>query len=179
MLCDCCLMLLYRRVKVDDKARKVFFALRLDQFSTLARLAEECSLSEHCVRDGLAALRGTGLVWSAGAPGLSASGWRLLEVLADADQQPARVVDALCDACLLKIGRQLPREAYDVLARLADGMVHSRHDLVLATELSAAQLRPILLLLEASGLIQSNSSRVFRLSVVGRRFEKLLGKGRK
>jgi hypothetical protein len=172
MLCDACLMLLYKGFKGDEKARKVFFALQVDDFPTIEALMKESGLSIHRVRDALSSLRGTGLVWGTGCAGLSDSGYRLIELLRDGDQpEPS---ESLCDDCLLEIGQGLSGDEYAVLARLSDRAMHSRHDLVVSTEISAARLRDVLLALQGARLIQSGRGRAFRLSKTGRRLERLL-----
>ncbi len=172
MLCDACLMLLYARLKAKEVTRQVFFALKVDDFPTIAALMRESGASRHSVREALSRLRGAGLVWGNGCAGLSDSGRRLLELLRDADQ-PAPA-ETLCDNCLLEIGRGLSGHEYAVLARLSDRATHSRHDLMVSTDISAARLRDVLLTLEGAQLIQSGRGRVFRLSATGRRLERLL-----
>ena len=172
MLCDVCLMLLYTAFKAHETARRVFFALQVDDFPTIEALMKESGVSRHGVREALSGFRGAGLVWGNGCAGLSDSGYRLMELLRDPDQpEPS---EALCDDCLLKIGRRLSSDEYAVLARLSDRATHSRHDLIVSTEISAARLRDVLLALQGARLIQSGRGRVFRLSKTGRRLERLL-----
>jgi len=172
MLCDACMMLLYGSFKGDEKVRKVFFALQVDDFPTVEALMKESGLSTHRVRDALSSLRGMGLVWGNGCAGLSDSGHRLMELLRDGDQpEPS---ESLCDDCLLEIGQGLSGDEYAVLARLSDRTTHSRHDLIVSTEISTARLRDVLLTLQGAQLIQSGRGRVFRLSKTGRRLERLL-----
>jgi hypothetical protein len=102
MLCDACLMLLYGGFKGDEKVRRVFFALQVDDFPTIEGLTKESGLSTHRVRDALSSLRGMGLVWGNGCAGLSDSGYRLMELLRDPDQPGPS--ESLCDDCLLHIG---------------------------------------------------------------------------
>ena len=172
MLCDACLVLLYKRLRTSETARGIFFALHIDDFPTIEALVQESGLTPHQVRDALNFLRGTGLVWGDGCHGLSESGHRLLELLQDADQ-PAPA-ETLCDTCLLEIGQELHRDAFAVLAQLADRMTHGRHDLMLSTELTTGQMRVALRALEGAGLIKSARGRSFRLSKTGRRLERLL-----
>lgn len=172
MLCDACLMSLYGRLKANETARKVFFALSIEDFPTIETLVWESDVSEHQVRDALSFLRGAGLVWGNGCHGLSESGQRLLELLRDADQ-PERA-EALCEDCLLEIGQELHSDTFAVLAQLADKLTHSRHDLVLSTEITPARMRYVLRTLDGAGLIQSGRGRSFRLSKTGRRLERLL-----
>jgi hypothetical protein len=170
MLCDACLILLYKNC--DDKVRKVFFALQVDDFPTIDALTKKSGLSTHRVRDALSSLQGTGLVWGNGCAGLSDSGHRLMELLRNPDQpEPS---EALCDDCLLEISELLPADGYKVLAQLSDRATHSRHDLVVSTEISAARLRDVLLALQGAQLIQSGRGRVFRLAETGQRLERLL-----
>ena len=172
MLCDACLMLLYTGFKANETARKVFFALQVDDFPTIEALMKESGVSRHSVREALSGFRGAGLVWGNGCAGLSDSGYRLMELLRDPDQpEPS---EALCDDCLLEIGRGLSGDEYAVLAQLSDRATHSRHDLIVSTEISAARLRDVLLALEGAQLIQCGRGRVFRLSKTGRRLERLL-----
>ena len=172
MLCDACLMLLYMDFRANETARRVFFALQVDGFPTIETLMKESGVSRHGVREALSYFRGAGLVWGNGCAGLSDSGYRLIELLRDPDQ-PAPS-EALCDDCLLEIGQGLCGDEYAVLARLSDRATHSRHDLVVSTEISAARLRDVLLALQGAQLIQSGRGRVFRLSRTGRRLERLL-----
>ena len=172
MLCDACLMLLYGGFKGDKKVRRVFFALQVDDFPTIEGLTKESGLSTHRVRDALSSLRGMGLVWGNGCAGLSDSGYRLMELLRDPDQPGPS--ESLCDDCLLQIGQGLSGDEYAVLAQLSDRATHSRHDLVVSTEISVARLRDVLLALQGAQLIQSGRGRVFRLSKTGRRLERLL-----
>jgi len=172
MLCDACMMLLYGSFKGDEKVRKVFFALQVDDFPTVEALMKESGLSTHRVRDALSSLRGMGLVWGNGCAGLSDSGHRLMELLRDGDQPEPP--ESLCDDCLLEIGQGLSGDEYAVLARLSDRTTHSRHDLIVSTEISTARLRDVLLTLQGAQLIQSARGRVFRLSKTGRRLERLL-----
>jgi hypothetical protein len=172
MLCDACLMLLYQRLKATITARDVLFALTIDDFPTIEAIGQESGLTSHQVRDALNLLRGTGLVWGDGCHGLSESGYRLLELLRSEGQpEPA---ETLCDACLLEIGQELHRDAFAVLAQLADRITHGRHDLMLSTELTTGQMRVALRALEGAGLIKSARGRSFRLSETGRRLERLL-----
>jgi len=172
MLCDPCLLYLYKQIKDNDMVKKVFFALKVDDFPTLETIEQESGLTDHQVRDALHFLRGAGLTWGNGCHGLSESGYRLLELLGDTEQpEPA---ETLCDDCLLEIGQGLPKETFTVLAQLADRMAHTRHDLILGTEITFGQIRSILRILEGAGLIQSGRGRVFRLSETGQRLEKLL-----
>jgi hypothetical protein len=172
MLCDACLMLLYTGFKADETARRVFFALQVDDFPTIEALIKESGVSRHGVREALSGFRGAGLVWGNGCAGLSDSGYRLMELLRDPDQpEPS---EALCDDCLLEIGQGLSGDEYAVLARLSDRATHSRHDLVVSTEISVARLRDVLLALQGAQLIQSGRGRAFRLSETGRRLERLL-----
>jgi len=172
MLCDACLMLLYTGFKANETARRVFFALQVDDFPTIEALMKESRVSRHGVREALSCFRGAGLVWGNGCAGLSDSGYRLMELLRDPDQpEPS---EALCDDCLLDIGRGLSGDEYAVLARLSDRATHSRHDLIVSTEISTARLRDVLLALQGAQLIQSGRGRVFRLSKTGRRLERLL-----
>ena len=172
MLCDACLMLLYEGFKGDEKVRSVFFALQVDDFPTIEGLTKESGLSTHRVRDALSSLRGMGLVWGNGCAGLSDSGYRLMELLRDPDQPGPS--ESLCDDCLLQIGQGLSSDEYAVLAQLSDRATHSRHDLVVSTEISVARLRDVLLTLQGAQLIQSGRGRVFHLSKTGRRLERLL-----
>ena len=172
MLCDACLMLLYTDFKANETARKVFFALQVDDFPTIEALMKESGVSRHGVREALSYFRGAGLVWGNGCAGLSDSGYRLMELLRDGDQpEPS---ESLCDDCLLEIGQGLSGDEYAVLAQLSDRATHSRHDLVVSTEISVARLRDVLLALQGARLIQSGRERVFRLSQTGRRLERLL-----
>ena len=153
MLCDACLMLLYTGFKANETARKVFFALQVDDFPTIEALIKESGVSRHGVREALSGFRGAGLVWGNGCAGLSDSGYRLMELLRDPDQpEPS---ETLCDDCLLEIGQGLSGDEYAVLARLSDRATHSRHDLVASTEISVARLRDVLLALQGAQLIQS------------------------
>ena len=172
MLCDACLMLLYTGFKANETARRVFFALQVDDFPTIEALMKESGISRHGVREALSCFRGAGLVWGNGCAGLSDSGYQLMELLRDADQpEPS---ESLCDDCLLEIGQGLSGDEYTVLAQLSDRATHSRHDLVVSTEISVARLRDVLLTLQGAQLIQSGRGRVFRLSKTGRRLERLL-----
>jgi hypothetical protein len=172
MLCDACLMLLYTGFKANETARRVFFALQVDDFPTIEALMKEGGVARHGVREALSSFRGAGLVWGNGCAGLSDSGYRLMELLRDPDQpEPS---ESLCDNCLLEIGQGLSGDEYAVLARLSDRATHSRHDLVVSTEISTARLRDVLLTLQGAQLIQSGRGRVFRLSKTGRRLERLL-----
>jgi hypothetical protein len=172
MLCDACLMLLYRGFKANETARRVFFALSVDDFPTIEILMRESGVSRHGVREALSFFRGAGLVWGNGCHGLSDDGQRLLKMLRDADQpEPS---ESLCDDCLLEIGQGLSGDEYAVLAQLSDRATHSRHDLIVSTEISVARLRDVLLTLQGAQLIQSGRGRVFRLSKTGRRLERLL-----
>jgi hypothetical protein len=172
MLCDACLMLLYTGFKGDKTARRVFFALQVDDFPTIEALMKESGVSRHGVREALSCFRGAGLVWGNGCAGLSDSGYRLMELLRDPDQPGPS--ESLCDHCLLQIGQGLSGDEYAVLAQLSDRATHSRHDLVVSTEISVARLRDVLLTLQGAQLIQSGRGRVFRLSKTGRRLERLL-----
>jgi hypothetical protein len=172
MLCDACLMLLYTGFKADETARRVFFALQVDDFPTIEALIKESGVSRHGVREALSGFRGAGLVWGNGCAGLSDSGYRLMELLRDPDQPEAS--ETLCDDCLLEIGQGLSSDEYAVLARLSDRTTYSRHDLVVSTEISVARLRDVLLALQGAQLIQSGRGRAFRLSETGRRLERLL-----
>jgi len=172
MLCNACLMLLYVGFKGDEKVRSVFFALQVDDFPTIEGLTKESGLSTHRVRDALSSLRGMGLVWGNGCAGLSDSGYRLMELLRNPDQPGPS--ESLCDHCLLQIGQGLSGDEYAVLAQLSNRATHSRHDLVVSTEISVARLRDVLLTLQGAQLIQSGRGRVFRLSKTGRRLERLL-----
>jgi hypothetical protein len=172
MLCDACLMLLYTGFKANGTARRIFFALQVDDFPTIEALMKESAVSRHGVREALSCFRGAGLVWGNGCAGLSDSGYRLMELLRDPDQpEPS---EALCDDCLLEIGQGLSSDKYTVLARLSDRATHSRHDLIVSTEISVARLRDVLLTLEGARLIQNARGRSFRLSKTGRRLERLL-----
>lgn len=172
MLCDACLMLLYAGFKANETARRVFFALQIDDFPTIETLMEESGVSRHGVREALGSFRGAGLVWGNGCAGLSDSGYRLMELLCDPGQpEPS---EALCGDCLLEIGQELSSDEYAVLARLSDHATHSRHDLIVSTEISAARLRDVLLTLDGAQLIQSARGRAFRLSETGQRLERLL-----
>lgn len=172
MLCDACLMLLYTGFKANETARKIFFALQVDDFPTIEVLMKESRVSRHGVREALSFFRGAGLVWGNGCAGLSDSGYRLMELLRDPDQpEPS---EAVCNDCLLEIGQGLSSDEYAVLARLSDRATHSRHDLIVSTEISAARLRDVLLALQGAQLIQSGRGRVFRLSKTGWRLERLL-----
>ncbi len=172
MLCDACLMLFYTGFKANEVARRVFFALQVDDFPTIEALMKESRVSRHGVREALSFFRGADLVWGNGCAGLSDSGYRLMELLRDPDQpEPS---ESLCDDCLLEIGQGLSGDEYAVLARLSDRATHSRHDLVVSTEISVARLRDVLLTLQGAQLIQSGRGRVFRLSKTGRRLERLL-----
>jgi hypothetical protein len=172
MLCDACLMLLYTGFKANETVRRVFFALQVDDFPTIEALMEESGASRHGVREALSCFRGAGLVWGNGCAGLSDSGYRLMELLRDPDQPGPS--ESLCDDCLLQIGQGLSGDEYAVLAQLSDRATHSRHDLVVSTEISVARLRDVLLTLQGAQLIQSGRGRVFRLSKTGRRLERLL-----
>lgn len=172
MLCDACLMRLYRGFRADETAKKVFFALQADDFPTLEVLMRVSGVSRHGVREALSFFRGAGLVWGEGCAGLSEGGRRLLELLRDGEQPEPSA--ALCDDCLLEIGQGLSGDEYRVLARLSDRAVHSRHDLLIGTGLTLARLRDVLRALEGAGLIQSGRGRVFRLAEAGRRLERLL-----
>lgn len=172
MLCDACLLRIYREFKADETVRVVLFALQIDDFPTLEDLVEESGISRHGVREALSYLRGTGLVWGNGCAGLSDSGHRLIELLQNGDQP--EMAEALCDECLLEIGQDLSSHEYAVLAELTDFATHSRHDLMLSTEISVARLRDVLLVLEGAQLVQNGRGRVFRLSRTGRRLERLL-----
>jgi hypothetical protein len=172
MLCDACLMLLCMDFKANETARRVFFALQVDDFPTIEVLMRESGVSRHGVREALSYFRGAGLVWGDGCHGLSDDGQRLLKLLRDPDQpEPS---ESLCDDCLLEIGQGLSGDEYAVLARLSDRATHSRHDLIVSTEISTARLRDVLLALQGAQLIQSGRGRVFRLSKTGRRLERLL-----
>jgi hypothetical protein len=172
MLCDACLMLLYTGFKANPTTTKVFFALQVDDFPTIKTLMKESGVSRHGVREALSYFRGAGLVWGDGCYGLSGDGQRLLNLLRDGDQpEPPQT---LCDECLLEIGQGLSSDEYAVLAQLSDRATHSRHDLVVSTEISVARLRDVLLTLQGAQLIQSGRGRVFRLSRTGRRLERLL-----
>jgi len=172
MLCDACLMLLYRGFKANETARRVFFALSVDDFPTIEALMKKSGVSRHGVREALSCFRGAGLVWGNGCHGLSDDGQRLLKLLRDADQpEPSEV---LCDDCLLEISELLPADGYRVLAQLSDRLAHSRHELMMATGISVTRLRDVLLALQGAQLIQSGRGRVFRLSKTGRRLERLL-----
>jgi len=172
MLCDACLMLLYTDFKTNETARRVFFALQVDDFPTIEALTKESGVSRHGVREALSCFRGAGLVWGNGCAGLSDSGYRLMELLRDPNQpEPA---EALCDDCLLEIERGLSSDEYAVLAQLSDRATHSRHDLIVSTEISATRLRDVLFALQGARLIRSGRGRVFRLSETGRRLERLL-----
>ena len=172
MLCDACLMLLYAGFKANKTARRVFFALQIDDFPTIEALMKESGVSRHGVREALSCFRGAGLIWGNGCAGPSDSGYRLMELLRD----PVRgVSDAeLCDDCLLEISELLPADGYRVLAQLSDHLAHSRHDLMMATGIGVTRLRDVLLALQGAQLIQSGRGRVFRLSKTGRRLERLL-----
>jgi hypothetical protein len=172
MLCDACLMLLYTSFKANETARKVFFALQVDDFPTIEVLMKESGVSRHGVREALSCFRGAGLVWGNGCAGLSDDGYRLMELLCDPDQpEPSEV---LCDDCLLEVGQGLSSDEYAVLAQLSDRATHSRHALIVSTEISVARLRDVLLTLKGARLIQSARGRSFRLSETGRRLERLL-----
>jgi hypothetical protein len=172
MLCDSCLMLLYAGFKANETARKIFFTLQVGDFPTIETLMKESEVSRHGVREALSCFRGAGLVWGNGCAGLSDSGYRLMKLLRDPDQPDPS--ETLCDDCLLEIGQGLSGDEYAVLARLSDRAMHSRHDLVVSTEISAARLRDVLLALQGARLIQSGRGRAFRLSKTGRRLERLL-----
>ena len=172
MLCDACLMLLYTGFKANETARRVFFALQVDDFPTIEALMKESGVSRHGVREALSCFRGAGLVWGDGCHGLSDDGQRLLKLLRDPDQ--AEPSEALCDDCLLETGQGLSSDEYAVLARLSDRATHSRHDLMMATGIGVTRLRDVLLALQGAQLIQSGRGRVFRLSETGRRLERLL-----
>jgi hypothetical protein len=172
MLCDACLILLYTDFKANETTLRVFFALQVDDFPTIEALMKESAVSRHGVREALSCFRGAGLVWGNGCAGLSDSGHRLMELLRDPDQpEPS---EALCDDCLLEIGQGLSSDEYVVLARLSDRATHSRHDLIVSTEIGVARLRDVLLTLEGARLIQNARGRSFRLSKTGRRLERLL-----
>ena len=172
MFCDACLMLLYTDFKANETARRVFFALQVDDFPTIEALIKESGVSRHGVREALSCFRGAGLVWGNGCAGLSDSGYRLMELLRDPNQpEPA---EALCDDCLLEIERGLSSDEYAVLAQLSDRATHSRHDLIVSTEISVTRLRDVLFALQGARLIRSGRGRVFRLSETGRRLERLL-----
>ena len=172
MLCDACLMLLYTGFKANKTARRVFFALQIDDFPTIEALMKESGVSRHGVREALSRFRGAGLVWGNGCAGPSDSGYRLMELLRD---PVGGVSDAeLCDHCLLEISELLPADGYRVLAQLSDHLAHSRHDLMMATGIGVTRLRDVLLALQGAQLIQSGRGRVFRLSKTGRRLERLL-----
>ena len=176
MLCDACLMLLYTGFKANETARRVFFALGVDDFPIIEALMKESGVSRHGVREALSCFRGAGLVWGNGCAGLSDSGYRLMELLRDANQsEPSEV---LCDNCLLEISELLPADGYKVLAQLSDRLAHSRHDLMMATGISVNRLRDVLLTLQGAQLIQSGRGRVFRLSETGGHLERLLQNGR-
>jgi len=175
MLCDACLMLLYTGFKANETARRVFFALQVDDFPTIQALMEESGVSRHGVREALSRCRGAGLVWGNGCHGLSDDGQRLLKLLRDTDQPVGGASDAeLCDDCLLEISELLPADGYKVLAQLSDRLAHSRHDLMMATGIGLTRLRDVLVALQGARLIQSGRGRVFRLSKTGRRLERLL-----
>lgn len=172
MICDPCLMFIYKTLKSKQKVQKVFFALQVDDFPTLNVLQEATELARHEVRGALNFLQGTGLVWGNGCHGLSDGGRRLLELLRDADQpEPA---EALCDDCLLEIGEFLPADGYTVLSQLSHRPTHSRHDLIMGTAITEARLRDVLQILEGARLIQGGRGRFFRLSETGQRLERLL-----
>jgi hypothetical protein len=172
MLCDACLMLLYTDFRASETVRRVLFALQVDDFPTIEALMKESGVSRHGVREALCGFRGAGLVWGNGCAGLSDSGYWLMGLLCNPDQpEPS---ETLCDDCLLEIGQGLSGDEYAVLARLSDRATHSRHDLIVSTEISAARLRDVLLALQGAQLIQSGRGRVFRLSKTGRRLERLL-----
>jgi hypothetical protein len=172
MICDSCLMLIYKTLKSKDKVQKVFFALQVDDFPTLSALQEATGLVRHDVRGVLNYLQGAGLVWGDGCYGLSDSGRRLLALLRDSDQpEPA---EALCDDCLLEIGEFLPSDGYTVLSQLSSRPTHSRHDLIMSTAITDARLRDVLRILEGARLIQGGRGRFFRLSETGQRLERLL-----
>lgn len=171
MICDPCLMFIYKMLK-SRRVRKVFFALQVDDFPTLNALQEASGLDRHEVRGALNLLQGAGLVWGDGCHGLSDSGHRLLELLRDADQpEPA---ETLCDDCLLEISEFLPADGYAVLSQLSDRPTHSRHDLIVSTAITEARLRDVLRILEGAQLIQGGRGRFFRLSQTGQRLERLL-----
>jgi hypothetical protein len=189
MLCDACLMLLYKGFKANETARRVFFALQVDNFPTIEALMKESGVSRHGVREALSCFRGAGLIWGNGCAGPSDSGYRLMELLRDpvggvSDAElcddclrdpVGGVSDAeLCDDCLLEISELLPADGYRVLAQLSDHLAHSRHDLMMATGIGVTRLRDVLLALQGAQLIQSGRGRVFRLSKTGRRLERLL-----
>ena len=175
MLCDACLMLLYTGFKANETARRVFFALQIDDFPTIEALMKETRVSRHGVREALGCFRGAGLVWGNGCAGLSDSGYRLMELLRDPNQPVGGVSDAeLCDDCLLEIGQGLSGDEYAVLAQLSDRATHSRHDLMMATRIGLTRLRDVLLALQGARLIQSGRGRVFHLSKTGHRLERLL-----
>jgi len=172
MPCDACLMLLYTGFKANETARRVFFALQVDDFPTIEALMKESGVSRHGVREALSCFRGAGLVWGDGCHGLSDDGQRLLQLLCD---PVGGVSEAdLCEDCLLEIGQGLSGDEYAVLARLSDRATHSRHDLMMATGIGVTRLRDVLLALQGAQLIQSGRGRVFRLSKTGRRLERLL-----
>lgn len=172
MLCDACLILLYGNFKADETARRVFFALQVDDFPTIEALMKESGVSRHGVREALSSFRGAGLVWGNGCAGLSDNGYRLMELLRKPNQPEPST--ALCDDCLLEISELLPSDGYRVLAQLSDRATHSRHDLIVSTEISVTRLRDVLLALQGAQLIQSGRGRVFRLSEAGQRLERLL-----
>jgi hypothetical protein len=172
MICDPCLMFIYKTLKSKEKVQKVFFALQVDDFPTLSALQEATGLVRHDVRGTLNYLQGAGLVWGDGCHGLSDSGLRLLALLRDSDQpEPA---EALCDNCLLEIGEFLPSDGYTVLSQLSSRPTHSRHDLIMSTAITDARLRDVLRILEGARLIQGGRGRFFRLSETGQRLERLL-----
>lgn len=172
MLCDPCLMLLYKSFKGDENIQKVFFALAKEDFPTHDTLIQETGLTLHRVRDALNFLRGAGLVWGDNCHGLSEGGLRLLELLRDSDQpEPS---EALCDDCLLEIGELLLADGYTVLAHLSGRRVLGRHDLLIGTELTVSRLRDALVTLEGAQLIRSARGRAFCLSETGHRLERLL-----
>ena len=98
MICDPCLMFIYKTLKSKQKVQKVFFALQVDDFPTLNVLQEATELARHEVRGALNFLQGTGLVWGNGCHGLSDGGRRLLELLRDADSQsrPRHCATTVC-----------------------------------------------------------------------------------
>lgn len=177
MLCDPCLMFVYRTIKSKAKVQKVFFALQVDDFPTLNVLQEAAGLARHDVRGALNFLQGASLVWGDGCHGLSDSGHRLLELLRDTDQpEPS---ETLCDDCLLEIGEFLPADGYAVLSQLSSRPTRSRHDLIMSTAITDARLRDVLRILEGARLIQGGRGRFFRLSETGQRLERLLRRQRR
>lgn len=172
MICDPCLVFIYKTLKSRSKIHKIFFALQVDDFPTLHLLQKDTGLARHEVRGARSFLQGAGLVWGDGCYGLSDSGQRLLVLLRDTDQpEPA---EALCDDCLLEIGEFLPSDGYTVLSQLSSRPTHSRHDLIMSTAITDARLRDVLRVLEGARLIQDGRGRFFRLSETGQRLERLL-----